>query len=116
MLKTKDKAKTKAKTTNPSYPASRTASTSSYTKPTPAPRRNPPKKTSSSKKGGAGGNGRRTLDADAQLTFDEKKELSETIQELGSPALDEVIQIIHDGVPEIGEVSSCFSKFVHRYD
>jgi len=44
----------------------------------------------------------RALDADAQLTFKEKKELSETIQNL-SLALDKVIQIIHDGDPDIAD-------------
>lgn len=50
-------------------------------------------------------NGARKLEADAVLSFEEKKELSETIQSLEGPALEEVIQIIHDGVPEIGDVS-----------
>jgi bromodomain-containing factor 1 len=72
------------------------------------------KKSGSSSKKAANGAQRRTLDADAQLTFEEKKELSETIQNLESPALDEVIQIIHDGVPDIGDVSAIFLYFLFR--
>ncbi len=53
--------------------------------------------------------GTRKHDADAILGFEEKKELSETIQSLDSPALEEVIQIIHEGMPEIGEVGSISS-------
>ncbi len=64
------------------------------------------KASSSAKKTGA-----RKLDADAILSFEEKKELSETIQSLDGHALEEVIQIIHDGVPEIGDVGS-ISPFV----
>jgi len=56
------------------------------------------KASSSAKKTGA-----RKVDVDAILSFEEKKELSETIQSLEGPALEEVIQIIHDGVPEIGD-------------
>ncbi|KAF9513687.1 hypothetical protein BS47DRAFT_1362247 [Hydnum rufescens UP504] len=63
--------------------------------------------TSSSKKSSTkknvGGAGARKLDADATLTFEEKKELSDTIQHLEGSALEDVIQIIHDGVPEIGD-------------
>lgn len=103
-LKTKEKSKAKAKADvktsvrqNSSH--SKAVPSSSMTARRPAPK----KGGSSSKK--ANGAQRRILDADAQLTFEEKKELSETIQNLESPALDEVIQIIHEGVPDIGDVS-----------
>jgi hypothetical protein len=49
---------------------------------------------------------RHTLDADAQITFEEKKVVSEAIQNLQCLVLDEVIQIIHDNVPDIGDVSA----------
>ena len=106
-LKTKEKSKAKAKA---EAKMSAMRQNSSYSKPGPSssitPRRPAPKKGGSSSKKAANGMQRRTLDADAQLTFEEKKELSETIQNLESPALDEVIQIIHDGVPDIGDVST----------
>ncbi|KAF8338313.1 Bromodomain-containing protein [Cantharellus anzutake] len=63
------------------------------------PRSSTSKKASSSTKK----TGSRKLEADAVLSFEEKKELSETIQSLEGSALEEVIQIIHDGVPEIGD-------------
>ncbi|KZW02524.1 Bromodomain-containing protein [Exidia glandulosa HHB12029] len=40
-------------------------------------------------------------DVDEVLSFDQKKELSETIQTLEGQKLERVIQIIHEGVPEI---------------
>lgn len=105
-LKTKEKSKAKAKAEGK---ISAMRQNSSYLKPSSsmAPRRPAAsKKSGSNSKKAASGMQRRTLDADAQLTFEEKKELSETIQNLESPALDEVIQIIHDGVPDIGDVSA----------
>jgi hypothetical protein len=39
------------------------------------------------------------------FTFEQKKELSETIQTLEGEKLERVIQIIHEGVPSIGEVN-----------
>ncbi|KAF8315176.1 Bromodomain-containing protein, partial [Clavulina sp. PMI_390] len=57
----------------------------------------------SAKKAGGAGAGRRMLDADATLTFEEKKELSEAIQDLDGPDLEEVIKIIQQGVADIGE-------------
>ena len=84
---------------------------SSYSKPTLSssivPRRAVPKEWFSTKKA-ANRMQHRTLDADAQLTFEEKKKLSETIQNLESPALDEVTQIIHDGVSDIGVSTQYF--------
>jgi len=38
---------------------------------------------------------------DDVLTFEQKKDLSESISKLDGPKLETVIQIIHDGVPEI---------------
>ena len=43
--------------------------------------------------------------ADDSLSFEQKKELSETIQSLDGEKLEKVIQIIHDGVPEVRDVS-----------
>ena len=39
------------------------------------------------------------------LSFEQKKDLSETIQTLEGVKLERVIQIIHEGVPEIRDVS-----------
>lgn len=41
---------------------------------------------------------------DDVLTYDQKKELSEAISHLDGAKLERVIQIIHDGVPEIRDV------------
>ena len=43
---------------------------------------------------------------DDVLTFEQKKELSEAIQTLDGQKLERVIQIIHEGVPEIRDVCS----------
>lgn len=43
----------------------------------------------------------RVTDADEVLSFDQKKELSETIQTLEGQKLERVIAIIHEGVPDI---------------
>lgn len=109
-LKNKEKVKKQKSTQVPRAPApapvapTPRASTSTAS----APKRPAPKKAGGSSKknaAGANGNGRRALDADASLTFDEKKELSEAIQTLEESELDEVIRIIKEGVPEIGDVS-----------
>jgi len=42
---------------------------------------------------------------DDVLTFEQKKDLSEAIQKLDGSKLERVIQIIHEGVPEIRDVS-----------
>ena len=42
---------------------------------------------------------------DDVLTFDQKKDLSEAIAKLDGVKLEKVIQIIHEGVPEIRDVS-----------
>lgn len=44
---------------------------------------------------------------DDVLTFEQKKDLSEAIQKLDGSKLERVIQIIHEGVPEIRDVSLC---------
>ena len=105
-LKTKDK---KPKT-NKSQPSSRAAGSSKGSSSLSTARARgstSSSKKSSTKKNGSGA-GSRKLDSDVMLTFEEKKQLSETIQALeGSALLEDVIQIIHDGVPEIGDVSAC---------
>jgi hypothetical protein len=45
---------------------------------------------------------------DDVLTFEQKKDLSEAIQKLDGTKLERVIQIIHEGVPEIRDVSFVF--------
>lgn len=45
---------------------------------------------------------------DDVLTFDQKKDLSEAIGRLEGAPLERVIQIIHEGVPEIRDVSTRF--------
>lgn len=67
-----------------------------------------PKRTSSNKKQSkksGGGNGVYNSDV---LSFEQKKDLSETIQTLDGDKLERVIQIIHDGVPEVRDVRSAF--------
>ena len=50
---------------------------------------------------------------DDVLTFEQKKDLSEAIQTLDGQKLERVIQIIHEGVPEIRDVCLApFSRFV----
>lgn len=46
---------------------------------------------------------------DDVLTFEQKKDLSEAIGKLDGPKLEKVIQIIHEGVPEIRDVSPSFN-------
>ncbi|TFK57425.1 Bromodomain-containing protein [Heliocybe sulcata] len=57
----------------------------------------PPKQGGSSKKK----SNKKTLPDDDVLSFEQKKDLSETIQKLDGSKLEKVIQIIHEGVPEI---------------
>ena len=49
---------------------------------------------------------------DDVLTFEQKKDLSEAIQTLDGQKLERVIQIIHEGVPEIRDV--CLIAFFFR--
>jgi len=95
-LKTKDKCGAARSKSSKGQAASRGAGPSKGTA-AARPRGSTATKKSAAKKGG------RRLDADAILTFEEKKELSETIQNLDGPALEDVIAIIHAGVPEIGD-------------
>ena len=55
---------------------------------------------------------------DDVLTFEQKKDLSEAIQTLDGQKLERVIQIIHEGVPEIRDVRPlpCFSDLVSVTD
>jgi hypothetical protein len=50
--------------------------------------------------------GKKPVADDDVLTFDQKKDLSEAIAKLDGVKLEKVIQIIHDGIPEIRDVSS----------
>lgn len=49
--------------------------------------------------------GKKVVADDDVLSFDQKKDLSETIQKLDGAKLERVISIIHEGVPEIRDVS-----------
>lgn len=48
--------------------------------------------------------GKKPIADDDVLTFDQKKDLSEAIGTLDGAKLEKVIQIIHEGVPEIRDV------------
>jgi len=48
---------------------------------------------------------------DDVLTFEQKKDLSETISRLEGGMLEKVINIIHEGVPEIRDVSHSLQAF-----
>lgn len=52
----------------------------------------------------AGAGGRKAVVDDDVLTFEQKKHLSEAITALDGAKLERVIQIIHEGVPEIRDV------------
>ena len=54
---------------------------------------------------------KKALADDDTLSFDQKKDLSEAIQRLDGPKLEKVITIIHEGMPEIGDVSVLFGVF-----
>lgn len=54
-------------------------------------------------------NRKQVLDNDV-LTFEQKKDLSESIAKLDEVKLEKVIQIIHEGVPEIRDVSALYAK------
>ena len=51
---------------------------------------------------------KKTVNDDDVLTFDQKKDLSDAIGKLEGSRLERVIQIIHEGVPEIRDVCSRF--------
>jgi hypothetical protein len=52
---------------------------------------------------------------DDVLSFEQKKDLSEAIQTLDGQKLERVIQIIHEGVPEIRDVSIAPMSRYSRY-
>lgn len=83
--KPKEKKKKVVKQERPPVPSSSKASTSKPPKPT-------------KKKG------KKPISDDDVLTFDQKRELSEAIGKLEGTKLEKVIQIIHEGVPEIRDV------------
>lgn len=61
--------------------------------------------------------GKKPIADDDVLTFEQKKDLSESIGKLDGVKLEKVIQIIHDGVPEIRDVclsTHFFSMVSHR--
>lgn len=64
-------------------------------------------KVSSSKSSSSKKKGKKAVADDDVLTFDQKKDLSEAISRLEGSKLERVIQIIHEGVPEIRDVSAC---------
>jgi len=51
---------------------------------------------------------KKNITDDDVLTFEQKKDLSESIGKLDGARLERVIQIIHEGVPEIRDVSLGF--------
>lgn len=63
-----------------------------------------PSSSKASKSGIKKKNGKKAITDDDVLSFEQKKELSEAIAELDGTKLERVIQIIHEGVPEIRDV------------
>jgi hypothetical protein len=53
---------------------------------------------------------KKNITDDDILSFEQKKDLSELISKLDGPKLEKVIQIIHEGVPEIRDVSHSESE------
>ena len=99
-LKRNGKEKTKKEKEKREKPAPPVASTS---KATPKQSKAPPAP--------KGKKGKKPVTDDDVLTFEQKKDLSDTISKLDGAKLEKVIQIIHDGVPEIRDVS-VFAFFV----
>lgn len=66
----------------------------------------PPKTSGPVNGGGNKRKGKKAVGDDDALSFEQKKDLSEAIQTLDGPKLEKVIAIIHEGVPEIRDVSS----------
>jgi len=93
--KEKKAKKTKKKDASSSAPA--TSSSKAAKKEAKAP----PKKKAAQKK--------TQIPDDDVLSFEQKKDLSEAIQTLDGQKLERVIQIIHEGVPEIRDVSVLLS-------
>jgi Bromodomain extra-terminal - transcription regulation len=91
----KKKSEKKVKKTKPySPPTASTSKASTKAAAKPAPK----------KKGGRKATSSALVDDDV-LTFEQKKDLSEAISSLDGTKLEKVIQIIHEGVPEIRDVS-----------
>jgi Bromodomain extra-terminal - transcription regulation len=79
--------------------------------PPPPPRAPPkpqPKASTSTTKKKSSSTAKKPIPDDDVLTFEQKKDLSETIGKLEGAKLEKVINIIHEGVPEIRDVSSLF--------
>lgn len=89
----KEKKEKKEKKKKDKYPAAPVASSSKAS--------NKTKQSSSSGKK----KGKKPVADDDVLSFEQKKDLSETIQTLDGAKLEKVINIIHEGVPEIRDVS-----------
>jgi hypothetical protein len=89
--KEKKSKKSKKKEASASTPATTSKAAKKETKA-------PPKKKAASKKA--------QIPDDDVLSFEQKKDLSEAIQTLDGQKLERVIQIIHEGVPEIRDVRS----------
>ncbi|KAI0824137.1 Bromodomain-containing protein [Trametes gibbosa] len=90
-LKRPLKEKKEKKEKKPRKPSPPVASTS---KPTPKQTKAPPAPKSNKKT-------KKPVTDDDVLTFEQKKDLSDTISKLDGTKLERVIQIIHEGVPEI---------------
>lgn len=69
--------------------------------PAPSTSKPPPKQTKAPTKKKS----KKHIPDDDVLTFEQKKDLSETISQLEGAKLEKVISIIHEGVPEIRDVS-----------
>lgn len=54
---------------------------------------------------------KKPINDDDVLSFEQKKDLSDTIGKLDGAKLERVIQIIHEGVPEIRDVSFMCERF-----
>lgn len=102
-------AKKEKKKEKHSKSSSASAPIASSSKPSKKENKAPPKK-----KAGGGGGGKKNAAAaasqpvaeDDTLTFEQKKDLSDAITRIDGQKLERVIQIIHEGVPEIRDVSS----------
>jgi bromodomain-containing factor 1 len=86
------------KTTKKSKKKEASTSTAATTKASKKDTKAAPKKKAASKKS--------QIPDDDVLSFEQKKDLSEAIQTLDGQKLERVIQIIHEGVPEIRDVRS----------
>jgi bromodomain-containing factor 1 len=58
---------------------------------------------------------RKNITDDDILSFEQKKDLSESISKLEGSKLEKVIQIIHEGVPEIRDVSGSEPSSLARF-